>query len=89
MKMKKSYFFKTKGENSCIGQSPNLIYEDDPQCIPIAEEEYRNIIAELEAKAQAEYEAEQQAEQSYVEQLEAENAALLFQVLTGEELTDV
>ena len=78
MKMKKSYFFKTKGENSCIGQSPNLIYEDDPYCVPITEDEYNTAITELEAKAQAEYEAEQKAEHSYIEQLEAENAALLY-----------
>lgn len=86
--MEKSYFFKTKGENACIGQSPNLICEDDPYCIPITEEEYRNTIAEIEAKAQAEFEAEQQAEQSYIEQLESENAALLYQILTGEEYDD-
>ena len=87
--MKESYYFKTKEEIVRYGISPNLIYENDPQCIPITEAEYNAAIAEIEAKAQAEYEAEQQAEQTYIEQLEAENAALLFQILTGEVFTDV
>lgn len=86
--MKSSHFFKTKEDIVRYGQSPNRIYENDPQCIPISEEEYNTAIAELEAKAQAEYEAEQQAEQSYIEQLESENAALLYQILTGEEYDD-
>lgn len=84
-----SHFFKTKEDIVRYGQSPNRIYENDPQCIPISEEEYNAAIAELKAKAQAEYETEQQAEQSYIQQLEAENAALLYQVLTGEVFTDV
>lgn len=87
--MKSSHFFKTREDIIRYGKSPNRIYENDPQCIPITEEEYNAAIAEIEAKAQAEFEAEQQAEQSYIEQLEAENAALLYQLLTGEELTDV
>ena len=87
--IKESYFFKTKEDVVRYGISPNLIKEDDPQCIPISEEEYNEAIAELEAKAQEEFEAEQKAEQSYIEQLESENAALLFQILTGEELSDV
>lgn len=83
-----SHFFKTREDIVRYGQSPNRIYENDPQCIPISEEEYNTAITELKAKAQAEYEAEQQAEQSYIEQLESENAALLYQILTGEEYDD-
>lgn len=87
--MKSSHFFKTREDIIRYGKSPNRIYENDPQCIPITEEEYNAAIAEIEAKVQAEFESEQQAEQTYIEKLETENAALLFQILTGEEYTDV
>lgn len=83
------YYFKTKEETVRYGISPNEIFEDDPQCIPISEEEYYQAMAEIEAKARAEAETFEAEEKSCIEQLEAENAALLFQMLTGEEYTDV
>ena len=87
--MRESYFYKTREEPIIYGISPNLLYDTDHQCIPISEDEYHAAIEEIKAKAQAELEAEQEAEQTYVEQLEIENAALLFQILTGEVFKDV
>lgn len=93
--MEKSYYFKTREDIVRYGISPNLISEDDTQCIPISEDEYYSAIAELEAKTEEILPDEENAAPTYEELveankvLEAENAALLYQVLTGEELTDV
>lgn len=93
--MKNSYYFKTKEDVVRYGISPNLIYEDDLQCIPISAEEYNTAIAEVEAKNKDKSNIEETITPTYEDLvetnmiLEAENAALLYQVLTGEELTDV
>ena len=54
----------------------------------ITEEEYNSVIAELQAKAEAETEDSEQSKDERIAALEKENAALLYQLLTGEELTD-
>ena len=87
--MQESLYFKTKEDIVRYGISAIPVYETNNNCIPITEEEYNTAMAELEAKAQQEQEEAQQAEQTYIEQLEAENASLLYQLLTGEEYTDV
>lgn len=48
------YYFKTKEDVVRYGISPNEIFDDDPQCIPITEEEYNKAIIELEANAKLE-----------------------------------
>ena len=50
--MNSSHYFKTKEEIVRYGISPNRIYEDDPQCVPISKEEYETAIAELTAETQ-------------------------------------
>lgn len=57
--------------------------------VEITEEEYFSVLAELQAKAEAETESAEQSKDDRIAELEAENAALLYQVLTGEEFTDV
>ena len=85
-----SYFYKRIGEVTTYGIAPDLvIYGEIPNKVPITEEEYNEAIAELEAEAEAEAERIAAEECSYIEALEAENAALLFQILTGEEYADV
>lgn len=86
--MKESYFFKTKEDITRYGISPIEIVEDW-QVVPITEEEYNKAMAQIEEELKAEAEAErqkQEEEYDYYKQLEEENAALLFQLLTGEEL---
>lgn len=51
----------------------------------ITEEEYETAISELVVQE----EVIEQSKDERIAELEAENAALLYQVLTGEELTDV
>lgn len=92
MIMKESYFFKTKNTDVVqYGQAAIPIKDTSLYYIPITEEEYRTAIAELEERARLEAEADLTDEVSYEEllaanaELEAENAALLFQLLTGEE----
>ena len=59
----------------------------------ITEEEYENLSEILREKGrkelQAEIEKSKSEESRYIEQLEKENASLLYQILTGEELSDV
>lgn len=60
--------------------------------VEISEAEYNSAIEQLRAKAEEEYRLAEEsilAEQERIENLEKENAALLFQLLTGEEYTDV
>lgn len=60
--------------------------------IPISEAEFDEITAELKMKADEEERLADEAilaEQERIENLEKENAALLFQLLTGEEYEDV
>ena len=68
-----------------------IIKEDNFE--EISQEEYvsawNKMYAEAEEQSRRESEAMAEAEKTYTEQLEAENAALLFQVLTGEEYSDV
>ena len=60
-----------------------------PKMEEITEEEYISKIEEFRAKADAEMFAAEQSKDERISELEEENAALLYQVLTGEELTDV
>lgn len=80
----KQYFYKTRENITRYGISLIEIFEDDLYCIPISENEYIEAMAELEAQAKAEADKVAEEELTYTEQLEKENAALLFQVLTGE-----
>lgn len=84
--MTASYFYKRIGEVTTYGIAPDLvIYGENPNKVPITEEEYNEAIARLEEEARLEIEAEEAEVLTRVEELEAENAALLYQLLTGEE----
>ena len=81
-----NYYYKTKEDVVRYGISPIEIVEDW-QVVPITEEEYNEAMAVIEEELRQEAEAEQQKQQeeyNYYKQLEEENAALLFQLLTGE-----
>lgn len=66
---------------------------DDPvscaELTEITEAEYNAGVAALLAQAEEEDAAAEQTKDEKIAQLEQENAALLFQILTGEEYADV
>ena len=55
----------------------------------ISEQEYRELMKEICDAAAANAAQEELSKDERIAELEAENAALLYRVLTGEELTDV
>lgn len=62
-----------------------------PDGVEITKEEYENAVAEIEAMIElevAESERLLREREERMEELEHENAALLFQLLTGEEFTE-
>ncbi|MBQ6165248.1 MAG: hypothetical protein IJK23_12300 [Clostridia bacterium] len=73
-------------------------YAFEERCFPssvgeeITEEEYNAGVAEIEARialrAERIHAAQEQSKDERIEELERENAALLFELLTGEEYTD-
>ena len=84
--LKMNYYYKTKEEVVRYGITPIEIIEDW-QIIPITEEEYNQAMLQIEEELKIEVEIErkkQEEQQNYYKQLEEENAALLFQLLTGE-----
>lgn len=54
----------------------------------ITEEEYNSYLEGLRAEAENQIVSEELQKDEYIKELEAENAALLYQILTGEELSD-
>ena len=63
-----------------------------PNLIEISEAEYNSAMEQFQAQAEEKYRLAEEAflaEQKRIENLEKENASLLFQLLTGEEYTDV
>lgn len=86
-----NYYYKTKEDVVRYGISPIEIIEDW-QVVPITEEEYNEAMALIEEELRQEAEAERQKQEeelNYYKQLEEDNAALLFQLLTGEDFADV
>ncbi len=64
----------------------------DTELIPITQSEFDELSTELKMKADEEDRLANEsilAEQERIAELEKENAALLFQILTGEEYADV
>lgn len=83
-------YYKTKEEIVRYGIAPIEVIEDW-QIVPITEEEYNAAMAQIEAELLAEAKIEQEKQEAeilYYQQLEEENAALLFQLLTGEAFED-
>lgn len=93
------YYYKIIENEKLVSLEKRSSPSTDDAMIAITEEEYNETLAELNVQYEAESETIAAAEQSKDEriaeleaekaELEAENAALLYQVLTGEELADV
>lgn len=60
-----------------------------PNMHEITETEYNMKVDEFKAIAEAELQTAEKSKDERIAELEKENASLLYQVLTGEELTDV
>ena len=77
-----------KDKNLSYYQTDSLV---PPCCIEISEEEYNTAIAAIETENEAEEFNVPTYEELLIEnqELERENASLLYQILTGEELADV
>lgn len=86
------YFYKETLDDNSVRYCETTMHRTESNFEEIAPEEYTRILNEMFAQAEEQSNAEQQAqaeaEQSYIEQLEAENAALFYQILTGEEYDD-
>ena len=88
------YYYKEIKDGTILSlQTCNKQLVTSDTFISITKEEYEEISAQLKAKGEQELrkeiEKEKTEEMRYIEQLEAENASLLYQILTGEELDDV
>lgn len=82
-------FYKIMKDSEIVSLEARPMASTDSNMIELSEEEYVSLSLEFSKKAEAEAQAAEQAQEDYIAELEAENAALLYQVLTGEELTDV
>ena len=60
-----------------------------PNMYEITEEDYNKKVEEFIAIAEAELQESEKAKDDRIAELEEENAALLFQLLTGEDMTNV
>ena len=82
-------YYKFIDDNGNVTYQSHAKEVNHPKMQEITENEYIAILEELKANAEAEVETEEQSKDERIAELEAENAALLFQVLTGEEYADV
>ena len=83
-------YYKLVENEEIVGYSATEYDKSDSaDYIRISKNEYDSAIAEIKAKAQAEAEAAEIDKDKRIETLEKENAALLYQLLTGEEYEDV
>lgn len=86
------YYYKImkNGAVESLQNSPALV-PDSEEVIRISEEEYLQLTEEWKQAVQSleEQETDGQSKDEKIAALEAENAALLYQLLTGEEFTDV
>ncbi len=90
------YYYKIEKNGVIDSFESRTTVSSDDSMTEITKDEYDELLDEFNKKLQ-ELSEQISAEESQIEQskderiatLEAENAALLYQVLTGEELTDV
>lgn len=82
------YYYKfTDKDGNVTYQAHNDAVSRD-EMTEITESEYNDVFEELRMTAENEIQKEEQSKDEYIKALETENAALLFRILTGEELSD-
>lgn len=83
-------FYKIINNGEVSGFSATEFDKSDcADYIEIDQSEYNDAIEQLRVKAETETEVAEQLKDECISNLEKENAALLFQILTGEEYADV
>lgn len=83
------YYYKVVVDGQVINyQETNTPLTDD-LLVEMTEAEYNAGVAALQALAEEEDAAAEQTKDEQIAALEQENAALLYQLLTGEEYADV
>ena len=83
------YYYKVIVDGQVINYQATNIPLTDDLLVEMTETEYNAGVAALLAQAEAEESAIEQSKDEKIAALEQENAALLFQILTGEVYTDV
>ena len=83
------YFYRNESNGVIVAWQSSDVPLHDDCLIEISEEEYTTAIEELQRRVESEAAEAEQSKDERIAELEAENAALIYQVLTGEELTDV
>ena len=83
------YYYKVVVDGQVINYQVTNTPLTDDLLVEMTEAEYNASVAALLAQAEEEDAAAEQTKDAQIAALEQENAALLYQLLTGEEYTDV
>ena len=83
------YYYKVVVDGQIINYQVTNTPLTDDLLVEMTEAEYNADVAALLALAEEEDAAAEQSKDEQIAALEQENAALLYQLLTGEEYTDV
>lgn len=83
------YYYKVVVDGQVINYQVTNTPLTDDLLVETTEAEYNTSVAALLAQAEEEDAAAEQTKDEKIAALEQENAALLYQLLTGEEYTDV
>lgn len=83
------YYYKVVVDGQVINYQVTNTPLTDDLLVEMTEAEYNADVAALLALAEEEDAAAEQTKDEQIAELEQENAALLYQLLTGEEYTDV
>ena len=83
------YYYKVVVDGQIINYQVTNTPLTDDLLVEMTEAEYNADVAALLAQAEEEDAAAEQTKDAQIAQLEQENAALLFQILTGEEYANV
>lgn len=82
-------FYRVEKNGETVGYAKTNTPSTEEGFIELTEAEYESAMAEIKAMVEAEAEAIEKDKDERIAELEKENASLLFQLLTGEEYTDV
>ncbi len=82
------YYYKFTDKNGNVTYQAHKDAVSREEMTDITESEYNAVAEELRIQAEKENQESENSKDEYIKALENENAALLYQILTGEELTD-
>ena len=85
----KMFFYKVTHDGVIVALQTSDKEIIDDNLVIISEEEYAALMTDIQKQTESENTKTEQTKDERIAALEAENAALLYQVLTGEVLQDV